>query len=208
MKILQLLYSRRYSPAISPQLNSRSRSRSRSHFTTGSLRPISSSWRQAPGLSLLLVLASSVILKSDCRGTHDHILLSQIRDSPNLEGQVPVFISPRNRVAWLYPQALGSFSSPPTIRRATVEVFKPASTQDTELSTVYCPAYNISALTVYKTIRFHCSSPNVSLLRFCCPEMGTYLQSRCLETSLDKILSQFLPPPILVTYFPKIHLTN
>jgi hypothetical protein len=28
--------------------------------------------------------------------------------SPNLEGQVPVFISPRNRVARLYPQALNS----------------------------------------------------------------------------------------------------
>jgi hypothetical protein len=26
---------------------------------------------------------------------------------PNLEGQVPVFISPRNRVDQLYPQALG-----------------------------------------------------------------------------------------------------
>jgi hypothetical protein len=38
----------------------------------------------------------------------DHILLSQIRDSPNLEGQVPVFISPRNRMARLYPQVLGS----------------------------------------------------------------------------------------------------
>jgi hypothetical protein len=36
------------------------------------------------------------------------ILLSQIRDSPNLEGQVPVFISPRDRVARLYPQALVS----------------------------------------------------------------------------------------------------
>jgi hypothetical protein len=31
-----------------------------------------------------------------------------IRDSPNLEDQVPIFISPRNRVAQLYPQALGS----------------------------------------------------------------------------------------------------
>jgi hypothetical protein len=31
-----------------------------------------------------------------------------IWDSPNLEGQVPVFISPRNRVAQLYPGALGS----------------------------------------------------------------------------------------------------
>jgi hypothetical protein len=42
------------------------------------------------------------------RGNRGHILLSQIRDFPNLEGQVPVFISPRNRVAHLYPQALGS----------------------------------------------------------------------------------------------------
>jgi hypothetical protein len=29
-------------------------------------------------------------------------------DSPNLEGLIPVFISPRNRVAQLYPRALGS----------------------------------------------------------------------------------------------------
>jgi hypothetical protein len=46
-------------------------------------------------LQLLLVLASSV---------HDHILLSQIQPG----AQVPAFISPRNRVARLYPQALGS----------------------------------------------------------------------------------------------------
>jgi hypothetical protein len=31
-----------------------------------------------------------------------------IRDSPNLEGQVPAFISPRNGVAQLYPRALCS----------------------------------------------------------------------------------------------------
>jgi hypothetical protein len=31
-------------------------------------------------------------------------------DSPNLEGQVPVFISPRNGVAQVYPRALGSLS--------------------------------------------------------------------------------------------------
>jgi hypothetical protein len=60
-------------------------------------------------LKFLLVLASAVILCSESRGTHDHILLSQIRNSPNLEGVIPVFISPRNRVAQLYPQALGSF---------------------------------------------------------------------------------------------------
>jgi hypothetical protein len=59
-------------------------------------------------LQPLLVLASAVVLLSESRETHDYILLSQIRYFPNLEGQVPVFISPRNRVAQLYPQALGS----------------------------------------------------------------------------------------------------
>jgi hypothetical protein len=52
-------------------------------------------------LQLLLVFDSTVILKSES----DHILLSQIRDSANLQGQVPVFTSHRNRVAQLYPQA-------------------------------------------------------------------------------------------------------
>jgi hypothetical protein len=59
-------------------------------------------------LQLLLGLASAVILGSESRGTHDHILLFQIRGSLNLEGKVPVFVSPRNRVARLYPKALGS----------------------------------------------------------------------------------------------------
>jgi hypothetical protein len=59
-------------------------------------------------LQLLLFLASTVILRSESWGTRDHILLSQIRDSTNLKVQVPLFISPRNRVAQLYPQALGS----------------------------------------------------------------------------------------------------
>jgi hypothetical protein len=52
-------------------------------------------------LQLILVLTSVVILRSESRGTHDHILLSQNWDSSNLEGQVPVFLSPRNRVARL-----------------------------------------------------------------------------------------------------------
>jgi hypothetical protein len=33
-----------------------------------------------------------------------------IWDSPSLEGKVPIFISPRNRVAQLYPRALGWLS--------------------------------------------------------------------------------------------------
>jgi hypothetical protein len=60
-------------------------------------------------LQLLLGLVNAVILRFESRRTHNHILLSRIRDSPNLEGQDPVFISPRIRVDQLYPQSLGSF---------------------------------------------------------------------------------------------------
>jgi hypothetical protein len=79
-------------------------------------------------LQSLLVLINAVILafKSCC--THDHILLSQIRDYPNLENQVPVFISSRDRVAQLHPLAQ-FFLLPPVTRRVTVEVFEPGCTQ-------------------------------------------------------------------------------
>jgi hypothetical protein len=36
--------------------------------------------------------------------------VSGCRDSPSMEGQIPVFISLRDKVAQLYPQALGSLS--------------------------------------------------------------------------------------------------
>jgi hypothetical protein len=47
------------------------------------------------------------ILRTESRGTLDHIVLSQIRDSANLESQGAIFIFSRNRMAQLYPQALG-----------------------------------------------------------------------------------------------------
>jgi hypothetical protein len=48
-----------------------------------------------------------LIRRFESRRTHD-ILLFQIGNSPNLEGQVPVFVTPRNMVALLYPQVPGS----------------------------------------------------------------------------------------------------
>jgi hypothetical protein len=42
-------------------------------------------------LPLLLVLVSAVILRFKSGRAHDHIILSQILDSPNLEDQVPVY---------------------------------------------------------------------------------------------------------------------
>jgi hypothetical protein len=54
-------------------------------------------------LQLLLGLASTVFHGSDSRGTHVQVLRFQTWYTPSLESQVPVFISPRNRVAQLYP---------------------------------------------------------------------------------------------------------
>jgi hypothetical protein len=58
----------------------------------------------------------------------------------------------RVRSPHLYPPGTGwpsytprhwvPFSSPPTARRTTVEVFDPASTRDPEVSSKFCPAYN------------------------------------------------------------------
>jgi hypothetical protein len=76
-------------------------------------------------LQLLPAFASAVIIKSKSRGAHDHILLSQIRDSPTW----------RTRSPYLYPLATGwprlwvPLLSPSSPRWAAVEVFRPASTR-------------------------------------------------------------------------------
>jgi hypothetical protein len=48
-------------------------------------------------LQLLLVFASAVILRSESRGTHDHILLSQIWDSPQPGGPGPRIYIPQEQ---------------------------------------------------------------------------------------------------------------
>jgi hypothetical protein len=80
-------------------------------------------------LQVLLALASAVILRSKPRGTRDQILLSQIRDSPNLEGQVPYLCPPGTGWPSCSPRHSVPLSSPPTTHRTMVEVFEPASTR-------------------------------------------------------------------------------
>jgi hypothetical protein len=66
--------------------------------------------------------------------THGNILLSQIRDSRNMEGYVS-----REQCGQVVPPGHWvPFSSPPTSRRATVEVFEPASTR-THFLTYFMP---------------------------------------------------------------------
>jgi hypothetical protein len=61
------------------------------------------------GLSFKIAAGSRQrILGSKSRGTRNHILVSQIRGLHNLQAQVPVFISPRSRVAQLYSRGLSS----------------------------------------------------------------------------------------------------
>jgi hypothetical protein len=58
-------------------------------------------------LQFLLALTSAITVGSESRGTHDHSLLSQTRDSPNLEDQVSVFISPQWQGAPVIPPGSG-----------------------------------------------------------------------------------------------------
>jgi hypothetical protein len=90
-------------------------------------------------LQLLLALDSAVILGSEFRGTQDHILLCQIRVSPNLDGQV--FESLSTETGWprYTPRHCVPFSSPPRTRRAMVEVFEPTSTSP-KLRPTYKPS--------------------------------------------------------------------
>jgi hypothetical protein len=78
-------------------------------------------------LKLLLILASEVIFRSYSRGTHGHILLSQIRYSPTLMGQDPYLYPPGTGWHSYTPRHWVPFSSPPTTHRATVEVSENAS---------------------------------------------------------------------------------
>jgi hypothetical protein len=75
--------------------------------------------------NLLLLLVSPVQSLSGLSPTRLKTIFyyPNFLDFPNLEGQVPVFISPRNRVAQLYPGHWVPFLSPLTARRAAVEVF-------------------------------------------------------------------------------------
>jgi hypothetical protein len=58
-------------------------------------------------LQLLLVLASVVIPRSASRGTHDHILLSQIRDSPQPEESSPRIYIPHEQDGPIIPPGTG-----------------------------------------------------------------------------------------------------
>jgi hypothetical protein len=133
--------------------------RTQSHFTTGGLPPISSSWRQTPcnprpvfffnwtlpvivlcnilsdertGLSFTIAAGPRHCSHSRVRVPRDSWPYFTVSDSrpPNLVGQVPAFVSPRNiHYSSYISRHWVPFSSPPTTRRATVEVFYPASTR-------------------------------------------------------------------------------
>jgi hypothetical protein len=78
-------------------------------------------------LQLLLALTSAVILRSEFPGTHDHILLSQTRDSATWRARSPELYPPGTGWPSYTPRHWVPFSSPPTTRRARGEVFEPAS---------------------------------------------------------------------------------
>jgi hypothetical protein len=82
-------------------------------------------------LLLLLVLASAVQLGSESRGTQDRILLSQFLRLPQPGGPGPrIYVPQEQGGPDIPPRHWIPFPSPLTTRRATVEVFYPASTRE------------------------------------------------------------------------------
>jgi hypothetical protein len=103
-------------------------------------------------LQLLLALTSAVILGSESRKIHDHILLSQIRDSPTWRAMSPYLYAPETGWLGYSPRNWVPFSSPLTTHTDNAEVFDPASPQDAnKLLTGWCPCYTAPARIAYKT---------------------------------------------------------
>jgi hypothetical protein len=85
----------------------------------------------------LLVLASTVILDLESREIH---ALSRIRCSPTWTSRSP-YLYPQGTMRLSYiPRYWFPFSSPPTTRRATVEIFEPASTRGSLFTHVHVTA--------------------------------------------------------------------
>jgi hypothetical protein len=134
-------------------------------------------------LQLLPAFTSAVILGFESRGTHDHILLSQIRGFPNLEGQVPVFIFPMNRVSQLYPRHWVPFSSPPSTRRAAVEVFA------LHLHTARSYEWIIELLYNFQATRIYITTSKSSCYSVFPVASGKCLLNRCLANGLFRVYS-------------------
>jgi hypothetical protein len=187
-------------------------SQSQSYFTTGGLLPIHLSWRQAPWYPLpeflfsKWTLAVTVIMQQppwwrdgsvvyNCcwfsiaqsfSGPSPAGLMTIFyclsRDSPNLERQVPIFISPRNRVVRLYVQALGSlFVSDYLPQTVPVITSRNGLTENTvllllclDLLPERCVYYNVPLLVYHFCVRVCCC--------------GKSLPSYCLETALVYLL--------------------
>jgi hypothetical protein len=122
---------------------------------------------------------------SESRGTRDHILLSQTRDSPNLEGQVPVFIPPGTGFPSLLVASYDSQGYGRGIRTLlhaglTAEYYQSRTLTKLTLALTY----KILARTTQKPQLFHCYNPTVTFLIICWLATGTCLPSRCPETAL------------------------
>jgi hypothetical protein len=101
-------------------------------------------------LQLLLAFASAVILGSQSLGTHDHMLLSQTRDSPTWSVRSLYLYTPGTRWPSYTPRHWVPFPSPSTSRRATMEVL-PHTWLSQLTATVNRSYCNISARTAQKT---------------------------------------------------------
>jgi hypothetical protein len=108
--------------------------------------------RTGLSFTVLLTLASAVILGPESRGTHDHILLSQIRDSPNLD--IALSDTGNDCVHWL--NMIGCWFAP--VYHSCVWLKRQDKSEiavsQARTQTHYLPAYKFSALSLYQPARY------------------------------------------------------
>jgi hypothetical protein len=148
-------------------------------------------------LQLLLVLASLVILRSECRGTHDYILLSQIRDSPKPGEPSPRFYIPKEQGSRFHFRRL--------LRLAGIRWrYSTSPPHGIESNTYVSFLYNFGANRIEITISDN--SRYCVLILFCgnvsrdpllkngCPSIvdsvtsGTCLPNRCISMDVSAVL--------------------
>jgi hypothetical protein len=102
---------------------------------------------------------SSLCTISESHGTHDHTLLSQIQDSPNLEGQVPLFMAAGFRcIAAARTAQKTPLPKVTPLLRVTQPLTSNCCFCDSTIlafskyATVYCTGYSSSCIMMYQLL--------------------------------------------------------
>jgi hypothetical protein len=130
-------------------------------------------------LQLLVGLSSEVILRSESRGTHNHILLSQIRDFVNLEGSGPRIYIPQEEGGPVIPPGTGlPFRRLLRLARLRWRYSNRSLCRLVQLVSLYSLGADVTENTVSVVSLVYLFSNNYSIVARIFVAVGTCLRSR------------------------------